>query len=82
MYVIVRSFTDSMYSGKAKEIVGEAVWEACGMSGVWNEKKNDELFYQMDINQDGKINMSEFTHHFQPALPADTTEFEVAVQVL
>ena len=50
-------------------------------SGLWNEEKNKALFYQMDLNGDGKITRAEFITHFGPALPVNMNDFETAVDI-
>ena len=67
--------------GRTKGKTGETVWDNVGMDGVWDEEKNARLFYQMDLDQDGKISRAEFVTHFEPALPKNMTAFDLAIQV-
>ena len=59
--------------GKARRSLGQK-------QGEWTEEKNARLVKRMDANGDGEIQMSEFVHHFEDALPRAREEFDLVLE--
>ena len=58
--------------GKARRSLGQS-------AGKWTEEKNDHLVNKIDANHDGIISASEFSEHFEQALPKEAKEFDVII---
>ena len=56
--------------GKARRSLGQS-------AGKWTEEKNDRLVNKIDADHDGIISASEFSEHFEQALPKEAKEFDV-----
>ena len=48
--------------------------------GEWSEDMNARLVQKMDANGDGLISASEFSEHFEQALPSPSSEFNVILR--